>query len=159
MLFSRFDFGVGYDRDRASPPPWFCLFLASRSPIAGSLSEDRDGNKILKGFTIPWRCSIRQWRTLLVSPEKYVRLTNLKITPKLGILVGVTLLGLSAAGFLAGYLMQQEMMAARIDQVRSVVEMGRSLAMGLQKQVDAGQITKEAALAEFGRRANSMTFD
>jgi methyl-accepting chemotaxis protein len=91
--------------------------------------------------------------------ESPVKLTNLKITPKLGILVGVTLLGLSAAGLLAGYLMQQEMLAARIDQVRSIVDMGRTLAVGLQKQVDAGQITKEAALAEFGRRANSMTFE
>jgi methyl-accepting chemotaxis protein len=88
-----------------------------------------------------------------------VRLTNLKITPKLGILVGVTLLGLSAAGLLAGYLMQQEMMAARIDQVRVIVDMGRTLALGLQKQVAAGEMTKEAALAEFGRRANSMTWD
>src|ERR1700761_1179264 len=96
---------------------------------------------------------------LFIFRRAAVRLTNLKISPKLGILVGVTLLGLSAAGLLAGYLMQQEMLAARIDQVRSVVEMGRSLAIGLQKQVDAGQITREAALAEFGRRANSMSFD
>src|ERR1700749_2941848 len=44
------------------------------------------------------------WRTS-------VKLSNLKITPKLGILVGVTLLGLSVAGLLAGYLMQQEMLA------------------------------------------------
>jgi methyl-accepting chemotaxis protein len=33
------------------------------------------------------------------------------------------------------------------------------MAAGLQKQVEAGQLTKEAALAEFGRRANSMTYD
>ena len=33
-----------------------------------------------------------------------MKLTNLKITPKLGILVGVTLLGLCVAGLLAGYL-------------------------------------------------------
>ncbi len=88
-----------------------------------------------------------------------MKLTNLKITPKLGILVGVTLLGLCAAGLLAGYLMQQEMLAARIEQVRAIVDMGRTMALGLQKQVDAGQMTKEAALAEFGRRANSMKFD
>jgi methyl-accepting chemotaxis protein len=29
----------------------------------------------------------------------------------------------------------------------------------LQKQVDAGQMTKEAAIAEFGKRGNTMTFD
>jgi methyl-accepting chemotaxis protein len=88
-----------------------------------------------------------------------VKLNNLTIAPKLGILVGVTMLGLCIAGVLAGYLMQQEMLSARIDQVRSIVETGRNMAIGLQKQVDAGQLTKEAALAEFGRRANSMTYD
>ena len=86
-------------------------------------------------------------------------LTNLRITPKLGILVGVTLLGLCAAGLLAGYLMQREMLNARIDQTKAIVEMGLNLAAGLKKQIDAGELTKEAALKEFGRRANSMTYD
>jgi methyl-accepting chemotaxis protein len=88
-----------------------------------------------------------------------LKLNNLKIVPKLGILVGVTLLGLCVAGVLAGYLMQQEMLNNRIDQVRSIVELARNMAVGLQKQVEAGQLTKEAALAEFGRRGNSMTYD
>jgi methyl-accepting chemotaxis protein len=88
-----------------------------------------------------------------------VKLTNLTITPKLGILVGVTLFGLCAAGALAGYLMQREMLNARIDQAHAIVEMGLNLAAGLQKQVAAGELTKEAALAELGRRANSMTYD
>jgi len=88
-----------------------------------------------------------------------VKLTNLKIAPKLGILVGVTLTGLCMAGALALYLMQQEMLNARIDQTKAIVEMARNLAAGLLKQVDAGEMTKQAALAEFGRRANSMTYD
>jgi methyl-accepting chemotaxis protein len=88
-----------------------------------------------------------------------VKLNNLTIVPKLGILVSVTLFGLCVAGALAGYLMQREMLNARIDQVHAIVDMGRNMAIGLQKQVDAGQLTKEAALAEFGRRANSMTYD
>jgi methyl-accepting chemotaxis protein len=88
-----------------------------------------------------------------------VKLNNLTITPKLGILVGVTLLGLCLAGVLAGYLMQREMLNARIDQVRAVVDLGRNMAIGLQKQVDAGQMTKEQAFAEYARRANSMTYD
>ena len=83
----------------------------------------------------------------------------MKITPKLGILVGVTLLGLCAAGALAGYLMQREMLNARIDQTRSIVEMGLNLAAGLKKQVDAGEMSKEAALKEFSKRANSLTYD
>lgn len=88
-----------------------------------------------------------------------MKLTNMKITPKLGILVGVTLLGLCAAGALAGYLMQREMFNARLDQTRAIVDMGLNLAAGLKKQVDAGEMTKEAALAEFGKRANSLTYD
>jgi methyl-accepting chemotaxis protein len=88
-----------------------------------------------------------------------VNLNNLKITPKLGILVGVTLFGLCVAGALAGYLMQREMLEARIDQTKAIVEMARNMAAGLKKQVDAGELTKEAALAELGRRANSMTYD
>src|SRR5258708_26002614 len=88
-----------------------------------------------------------------------VKLTNLKITPKLGIVVGVTLFGLCVAGALAGYLMQREMLNARIDQTRSIVDMALNMAAGLKKQVEPGQMTKEAALAEFGKRGNSMTYD
>ncbi len=88
-----------------------------------------------------------------------MKLTNLTITPKLGILVGITLLGLCAAGVLAGYLMQREMLNSRIDQTKAIVEMGLNLAAGLKKQVDAGEMTREAALKEFSRRANSMTYD
>ena len=88
-----------------------------------------------------------------------MKLTNLKITPKLGILVGVTLLGLCAAGLLAGYLMQREMLNARIEQTKAIVDMARNMALGLQKQVAAGQMTKEAAIAEFSKRGNTLTFD
>jgi methyl-accepting chemotaxis protein len=88
-----------------------------------------------------------------------VKLKNLKITPKLGILVGVTLLGLCVAGVLAGYLMQREMLDARIGQMKAVVDIGVNMAAGLEKEVEAGKLTKEAALAEFGRRGNSMTYD
>jgi methyl-accepting chemotaxis protein len=88
-----------------------------------------------------------------------VKLNNLRITPKLGILVGVTLLGLCLAGVLAGYMMQREMINARMDQLKAVVEMGRNTAVALQKQVDAGQMTKEAAIAEFSRRVETMTYD
>jgi methyl-accepting chemotaxis protein len=88
-----------------------------------------------------------------------VKLSNLKIAPKLGILLGMTLIGLCMAGALALYLMQQEMMNARVDQTKAIVELARNMAAGLMKQVDAGEMTKQAALAEFGRRANSMTYD
>jgi methyl-accepting chemotaxis protein len=88
-----------------------------------------------------------------------LKLNNLTITPKLGILVGMTLLGLCAAGVLAGWLMQREMINARVDQLKAVVEMGRNTAIALQKKVDAGQLTKDAAIAELSSRIESMTYD
>jgi methyl-accepting chemotaxis protein len=88
-----------------------------------------------------------------------VKLTNLKITPKLGILLGVTLVGLCVAGMLASYLMQREMLNARIEQTKSTVEMAKNMAAGFKKQVDAGEMNKEQARAEFGKRGNAMTYD
>ena len=88
-----------------------------------------------------------------------MKLNNLKIAPKLGILVGITLLGLCIAGVLAGYLMQREMLNARVEQAHAIVEMARNMALDLQKQVAAGELTKEQAIAEFSRRGNSLTYD
>ncbi|WP_315744085.1 MULTISPECIES: methyl-accepting chemotaxis protein [unclassified Bradyrhizobium] len=86
-------------------------------------------------------------------------LNNIKIGPKLAIVVGVALLGLGAAGTLASQLMEREMLNARIDQAKAIVETARNLAAAIWKDVEAGKMSKEAALAEFSRRANSMTYD
>ena len=86
-------------------------------------------------------------------------INNLPIAAKLGILVGVTLLGLLAAGAFAANTMQRLMLDARIAQTHAIVETARNLALGLQKQVEAGQLTKDAAIADFARRVQSMTYD
>ena len=88
-----------------------------------------------------------------------MKLNNLKIAPKLGIVVGLALLGLCVAGVLAGHLMQGAMLEARVEQTKSIVDMARNMVAGLQKEVEAGKLTKEAALAEFARRASAMTYD
>ncbi len=88
-----------------------------------------------------------------------MKLNNLKIAPKLAIVVGVAMIGLCISGAFASYLMQREMMNAKVEQIRSIVDMTRSMALGLMKEVEAGKITKEAALAEFQARANSMRYD
>jgi len=80
------------------------------------------------------------------------------IAPKLGILVGVTLLGLCIAGALAGYLMQQEMLRARFEQTRSIVEMARNMAGELKAQVDAGKLTREQAMAQLRQLGNAMKY-
>ena len=64
---------------------------------------------------------------------------NLPITAKLGILVGVTLLGLCAAGVMAARLVSQEMMSARMEQTHAIVDVALNMAKGLQKQVEAGE--------------------
>ena len=88
-----------------------------------------------------------------------MKLNNMTIAPKLGILVGVTLLGLCVAGVLAGYLMQQEMMNARIDQTKAIATIARNMALELKKQVDAGELTKDQAMNMLRRLGNAMTYD
>ncbi len=58
-------------------------------------------------------------------------LINLPITAKLAILVGVTLLGLSIAGLYSAYMMQREMVSARVSQTRALVDTARNMAIGL----------------------------
>jgi methyl-accepting chemotaxis protein len=85
-----------------------------------------------------------------------VKLNNMTIAPKLGILVGVTLVGLCIAGFLAGYLMKQEMLNARIDQTKAIATMARNMALELKKQVDAGEMTKDQAMNMFRRLSSRL---
>jgi methyl-accepting chemotaxis protein len=86
-------------------------------------------------------------------------LSNLPITAKLGILVGVAVLGLCAAGIEATRLVREEMLSSRMDQTHAIVDTTLSLAAGLQNQVAAGEMTKEAAIKEFSRRAQSIKYD
>jgi len=88
-----------------------------------------------------------------------LKFDSLTIAPKLGILVGVTLIGLCVSGGVAGYLMQEEMLNARIDQTKAIVEIVRNMAAALQKEVQAGKMTKDAALAELRLLGNAMTYD
>jgi methyl-accepting chemotaxis protein len=92
-------------------------------------------------------------------PGVPLKLNNLTIAPHLGILVGVAMFGLCAAGALAGYLMQQEMLNARIDQTKAIVELAGNMAIALRTQVDAGELTKDQAMATLRRLGNAMTYD
>ncbi|CAN5170417.1 methyl-accepting chemotaxis protein [soil metagenome] len=86
-------------------------------------------------------------------------LDNMRITAKLAILVGLTLVGLCAAGLFAGSMMQKEMFTARVEQTHAIVETAKNMALGLQKQVEAGKLTKEAAIEEWATRVRTMTYD
>ena len=86
-------------------------------------------------------------------------LNNWPIALKLSVLVGVTLIGLVAAGLFAGSMMKTEMFGARKEQLRAIVDSARTMALGLQKQVEAGKMTKDAAIAEWVERVKSMKYD
>ncbi|ABD06027.1 methyl-accepting chemotaxis sensory transducer [Rhodopseudomonas palustris HaA2] len=85
--------------------------------------------------------------------------SNLRITPKLSILVAVAMLGLIAAGVFAASILHREMRAGRFEQTKAMVETALNMAIGLQKQVDAGKLTKDQAISDFQQRAQAMTYD
>jgi len=86
-------------------------------------------------------------------------LDNLPVAVKLGLLVFVAVVGLCLAGIQASRLVNNEMHASRMDQVQALVETARNMAIGLQKQYAAGELSKEAAIGEFVKRARTMTYD
>ena len=88
-----------------------------------------------------------------------MKFENIRITSKLVILVAVTMIGLCAAGILAAFMVKSEMLSARTEQLKSIVEIGSNVAANLQKDVVAGKLTKEAATAELVRRIEPMTYD
>ena len=84
---------------------------------------------------------------------------NLKIAPKLAILVGVALIGLCVSGVIAGYLMKGELYDARVHQTKAIVTVARNMALELKKEVDAGEITKDQAMNLFRKLGNAMSYD
>jgi methyl-accepting chemotaxis protein len=103
--------------------------------------------------------AIAAWLATLLEIFAVKLLNNLPISAKLGLLVGITLLGLCLAGVQATRLVSMEMRASRMEQVRAIVDTARNIALGLQKQVAAGEMTKDAAIQEFVKRARTMTYD
>src|ERR1700742_4510386 len=92
-------------------------------------------------------------------PGELSMLRNMTIAPKLGILVGATLLGLCVACGIAITLMQQEMFNARLDQTKAIVGMAKNMAGELKRQIDAGEMTKEQAMVMYRKLGNAMTYD
>ncbi len=86
-------------------------------------------------------------------------LNNLPIAMKLVLLVSITLLGLVGVGIYAATMMQREMYDARTEQTHAIVETARNMALEFQKQVQAGKLNKEQAIAEYAHRIRSMNYD
>ncbi len=84
---------------------------------------------------------------------------NLRIGTKLALLVLVVVACFGIAGFTIARMQQREMLADRIDELRAITDTAKGLATGLEKQVVAGEITREQALETFSRHARSMVYD
>ncbi len=86
-------------------------------------------------------------------------LNRLKVRTKLGVVLAVSALSLVAALGFAASVQRERMMDERIGLLRSVVETAHGVASSLQKEVEAGKLTKEAALERFRDTAHAMWYD
>lgn len=82
-----------------------------------------------------------------------------RIGGKLSLLVLLVCLGTAAGA--AGTLRSiwNTMLDSRITQLHAVVDMAKAIALGLQKKVDAGELTKDQAVDAFAKRALDLRYD
>jgi methyl-accepting chemotaxis protein len=84
---------------------------------------------------------------------------NLRLVTKLYI-VGLTVLILASSSTVVSLFdTKQEMLKGRIEEMRAITYVVRGFAENLQKQVDAGQKTRDEAIKEFSNRIHSMIYD
>ncbi|HWK43543.1 MAG TPA: cache domain-containing protein [Stellaceae bacterium] len=86
-------------------------------------------------------------------------LNNLRISTKLGVLLCILVLGLTAAGFAAARLSHQALVNDRVQALRSIVDTALNTVAALDKQVQTGKLTKDQALDVLRERLVAMTFD
>jgi methyl-accepting chemotaxis protein len=85
-------------------------------------------------------------------------LNRFRISTKLLVLVGLSVVSLVLATALSGYYLYQRMMDDRIQTIRSVVEAAHGFASGLDAQVKAGKMTQAEALARFRQMVYSSRY-
>ena len=83
----------------------------------------------------------------------------LSVGQRLFVLVLLVLAAIAGIGFAAGRLVHQQMLQAREQQLRTLVEATKGIAIDLQKQVEAGRLSREDAIKDFARRAMAMRYD
>jgi methyl-accepting chemotaxis protein len=88
-----------------------------------------------------------------------IRLDRLKIKAKLGILLAVTALSLVVACGQAASLLHDKMIQERVDKLRSIVDAAYSLADAREKEVAAGKLSREAAIAEWRHTVHDYHYD
>jgi methyl-accepting chemotaxis protein len=86
-------------------------------------------------------------------------LSRLRLRTKLALLLGLSALAVIVSIGLAASQMRDRMMTDRIEKLRAATQMFLGLAQSLEKQVVAGQLTREAAVAQMGIAVHVMHFD
>jgi hypothetical protein len=86
-------------------------------------------------------------------------LSRLRLRTKHANLLGLSALGLIASIAAGASLMHQRMPYDRIDKQRAVMQSAMGFAQSLEKQVTAGRITREQALARFRDDLHTTRFD
>jgi len=86
-------------------------------------------------------------------------LTNRKIGTKFGVLLAVLVVGLAGAGFAAARIAHDGLVDSRIEEMKAIVDTAVGTADALDKQVQAGKLTREQAIDALRERILPMTFD
>jgi len=86
-------------------------------------------------------------------------LNNCRISIKFVILICVVVMGLGVAGFSASRLARGALLEDRVQALKSVVEMAVTTADSLDKQVQAGRMTREQGLEALRERLTTMKYD
>ncbi len=84
---------------------------------------------------------------------------NLPLGRKLAVLVIAMLLALGGLAVFSAHEVRQGMLSERLQQLRATVESARSVAAGLEAEVQAGRLTHDQAIDRFAHLAMTMTYD
>ncbi|MGI4794615.1 MAG: methyl-accepting chemotaxis protein [Janthinobacterium lividum] len=88
-----------------------------------------------------------------------MRINDLRLSTKLGAMIGLAVLCLVCTCVAALETSYNRMVADRLGKARAVVDMTVSLAESLDKQVEAGSLTRDAALKQFAEVAAAQRYD
>jgi methyl-accepting chemotaxis protein len=86
-------------------------------------------------------------------------LNNFRISIKFTILICTVILGLAVAGFSAARFARQALLDDRVQALKSVVDIAVTMADSLDRQVQAGALTKEQGIDTLRERLAAMKYD
>jgi methyl-accepting chemotaxis protein len=92
-------------------------------------------------------------------PSLFARLRHPSLSLRLFVIVAAALVSLAAIAGMALFDQYQQMLAGKITKLRAVTEEALSVAATLERQVEAGEITREEALRRFRDTVRPLRFD